>query len=156
MKKKIYILSSLFIIIDQISKFLITSNFEIFEQRVIVKDFFSLTFVTNTGGAFNILSGNVLFLVFIGCLALIAFDKYIIEDIEYSKPDILMYAMIIGGIIGNLIDRIRLGFVIDFLDFYIFGYDFAVFNLADVFIVSSVILIIIKLMFFDKVNKKVE
>lgn len=150
MKKKIYILSFLFVLIDQISKFLILKNLNFLETIVIIKDFFSLTLVTNNGGAFNILSGNVFFLVIIGVLSLFGLDKFILDKKIYNNNEILLYGMILGGIIGNLLDRIRFGYVVDFLDFYILGYDFAIFNLADVFIVTSVILIIIKLIFFEK------
>ena len=60
-----------------------------------------------------------------------------------TRQTSIYYGMLIGGIVGNLIDRLVFGYVIDYLDFYIFGYNYPIFNLADVLIVISVILIII-------------
>ena len=143
MKKNIYIISIIFIILDQLTKILIVNNFTIGEELTMIKSFFSLTYVINTGGAFSIFSGSILFLILVGIIALILFDKYILEKKAYKKYELILYAMLIGGIIGNLIDRIRLGHVIDFLSFNILGYNFPVFNLADIFIVCSISLIVI-------------
>ena len=68
---------------------------------------------------------------------------YYIEKNTYSKIQEVAYSFLLGGIIGNLIDRIFRGYVIDFLDFKLFGYDYPVFNLADSFIVVSIIVLII-------------
>ena len=70
--------------------------------------------------------------------------KYIYELKNISKLSVFSYGMLLGGIIGNLIDRLFRNYVIDFLSFNIFGYSFPVFNIADCFIVVSIILIIIE------------
>ena len=67
-----------------------------------------------------------------------------IKDKKLSKLDIVLLSMLIAGIMGNLIDRVIYGYVIDYLDFYIFGYNFPVFNLADTLIVLSAIALFIK------------
>ena len=71
------------------------------------------------------------------------FDNFFIKNKELKTLEIITYGLLIGGIIGNLIDRIIFGYVIDFFDFLIFNYNFPVFNFADIFIVLSAGLIII-------------
>lgn len=153
MKKKIYLLSIIFIIFDQITKKLIIDNFSVGQSFNIIKNFFSLTLVHNDGGAFNIFSGNIFFLVLVAIGALYLLNGFVMEQQSYKKYELGIFGMLVGGIIGNLIDRIRFNVVIDFLDFKLFGYDFPVFNFADVFIVCSIILIIVKILFFE--DKKV-
>ena len=143
MKKeiKISIISVLVILIDQIIKYIIRSNLNIYESIKITKHLY-ITYVENTGGAFSILSGNVLFLTFIGFICLVLFYIFFIRNKELKKYDIIFYSIFIGGIIGNMIDRIINKAVIDYIDVRLF--DFAIFNFADICIVISIILIIIR------------
>jgi len=141
--KKIGLINIICILIDQITKLIVTSNFELNHSISLIDNFFSLTFVRNNGAAWSIFSGNRLFLIIIGFLAIILIYKYFIKNRKLRKFEIITYGLLLGGIIGNLIDRIVFGYVIDFLDFLIFGYNFPVFNLADTFIVVSVFLIIV-------------
>lgn len=142
MKKKIYVVSLIFFLIDFLSKLLVIcfdSKFPV----VVIKDFFVLDKVTNEGAAFSLFSGYVFVLVLISILVLYYVNKSIINDIR-SKTGILGVSMLIGGILGNLFDRIFYGKVIDFLSFNIFGYMFPVFNLADTFICVGVGLLVIE------------
>lgn len=142
MKKKIYVTSLIFFLIDFLSKLLVIcfdSKFPV----VVIKDFFVLDKVTNEGAAFSFFSGYVFVLVLISILILYYVNKSIINDIR-SKTGILGVSMLIGGILGNLFDRVFYGKVIDFLSFNIFGYMFPVFNLADTFICVGVGLLIIE------------
>lgn len=75
-------------------------------------------------------------------ISLMAIYLYFIKDKKLKKIEVITYSILIGGIIGNLIDRIVYGYVIDYLSFNIFGYHFPVFNLADICIVVSVFLMI--------------
>ena len=106
----------------------------------------------NTGAAFSILEGSKLLFIAVGIIAIVLIALYYknIEDkIEY---DVLVHSLLIGGIIGNMIDRIIHGYVIDFLSFNIFGYNFPVFNLADSFIVVAIILLIARVIKEDLWN----
>lgn len=141
--KKIGLISTICILIDQITKLIITSNFKLNESISLIDNFFSLTYVRNEGAAWSIFSGNRLFLILIGILAIILIYQFLIKNKQLKKLEIFTYGLLLGGIVGNLIDRVVLGYVIDFLDFLIFKYNFPVFNLADTFIVVSVFLIII-------------
>ena len=126
---KIYFFSlSLFIIlIDQITKYLIFSNYKLFLN----KDFllFRIDFVKNYGAAFNIFSGNRIFLSCISIIFSILLIYIIIRKNTNNSIDLYSYGFILGGTIGNGIDRLFKGFVIDFINLNIVN--FPVFNIAD-------------------------
>lgn len=141
--KKILPISLFCIIIDQVLKIFIITNFNLYEGITVIPHFFSIIRVHNTGAAWSFLSGNTLFLSILSIIALIVIYKLFIKDKELTKFDIIIYGVLIGGIVGNLIDRVFRGYVIDYLDFTIFNYSFPVFNFADMCIVISVCLLII-------------
>ena len=132
-----------FLIIDIVSKLVVSNLMVVNDSIMVIKNFFYITYVKNTGAAWSIFSGETLGLIIVS-LIIIAFIIYYISK---NKPSTMMekigYAMILGGSFGNLLDRIIYGYVIDFLDFNIFGYNYPIFNLADSFIFIGVILIII-------------
>ena len=139
----IIILSIILLAIDQISKILVVKLIDINQSVEVIKNFFYLTYTHNTGAAFSILTGQRLFLILIAVIILIILINYIRKNTVREKIDIISFSLIIGGSLGNLIDRIVRGYVVDFLDFKIFGYNFPVFNLADTFIVIGVFLLLI-------------
>lgn len=124
------------IIFDQISKSLIVQKFRLGDSSPVISDFFSLTYIRNTGAAFGILAHadpifRVPFFIIVPMVALFAiayiFRKIPDQDVKLS----VALSLVIGGAIGNLIDRVVLGFVVDFLDFFWKGYHFPAFNVAD-------------------------
>ena len=127
---KLYFLSlSIFIIlIDQFTKYLMFYNKKLF----INKDFllFKLDFVKNYGAAFNIFSGSRVFLSLISIFFTILLIYLILRKNTLNQFDLLSYSFILGGTIGNGIDRIIKGFVIDFINLNIIN--FPVFNIADI------------------------
>ena len=127
---KIYFLSlSIFIIlIDQFTKYLILYNY----KNVINKDFllFRLAFVKNYGAAFNVFSGNRIFLSCISIIFSILLIYLILKKNNLNANDLYSYSFILGGTIGNGIDRILKGYVIDFINLNIIN--FPVFNIADI------------------------
>ena len=168
--KYIIIFSIMGIILDQIVKLLVQINFnsrslskmlmsggsigpfKIISGRgiEIIHNFFYITFVKNTGGAWGIFSGNVIWLALISVAVVIVLVLFLRKEKELSKLTITYYSLLFAGIIGNLIDRIINGYVTDFLNFYLFGYDYPVFNIADCFIVIGIML-----MFIDVVRGEV-
>ena len=130
--KKIGIISLIVIIIDRILKVLVTNNFVLNVRNKIIDGFFYITNCHNEGAAFSLFSGNVLFLIY-----------RTINKENVNKIGILAYGLLLGGILGNLYDRIFYGYVIDYLDFVIFKFNFAIFNLADAAIVIGAILLIV-------------
>lgn len=146
MKRKdtlIYLIMIILVAIDQIIKYIVASNMDLLSSISIIDNFFSITYVINDGAAWNLLSGNQLFLILISLCACVAIYIYFIKDKVLSILDKILFGLLYSGIIGNLLDRIVRGNVIDYLDFKILGYNFPVFNLADICIVISTILIVI-------------
>lgn len=140
--KKIGIISLIVIIIDRILKVLVTNNFALNVRNKIIDGFFYITNCHNEGAAFSLFSGNVLFLIFITLIVLFLIYRTINKE-NVNKIGILAYGLLLGGILGNLYDRIFYGYVIDYLDFRIFKFNFAIFNLADAAIVIGAILLIV-------------
>lgn len=138
------ILSLFFIICDQFIKIFISNKLILNESKTIIGNFFNITNVHNYGAAWSILNNQSLLLIGIGLVALGVIYFTFIKDKKLKKLDSILISMLVSGIIGNMIDRIRFGYVIDYLDFKIFGYDYPVFNLADMLIVIAMILLIIK------------
>ena len=130
MQTKLYFLSlSIFVVlIDQFTKYLIFYNKNLFFN----KDFllFKFDFVKNYGAAFNIFNGNRIFLSLISILFSILLIYLIFRKNTLNSFDLYSYSFILGGTIGNGIDRIYKGFVIDFINLNIIN--FPVFNIADI------------------------
>ena len=129
-KTKLYFVSlSIFIVlIDQFTKYLMFYNKKLF----INKDFllFKLDFVKNYGAAFNIFSGSRIFLSLISIIFSILLIYLILRKHTLNPSDLYAYSFILGGTIGNGIDRIYKGFVVDFINLNIIN--FPVFNIADI------------------------
>lgn len=139
----IIIFTIVFFIVDIVSKLVVSNLMDVYDSVIIIKDFFYITYVRNTGAAWSIFSGETLGIVIVSLMIILGIIYYIFKNNPESKLEKLGYGMILGGAIGNLFDRIIYGYVIDFFDFYIFGYDYPIFNLADSFIFVGVIILII-------------
>ncbi len=140
MYKKLFIFSMIFLFIDQLTKGLINIYMNV-NESIKIFDFLSLTYVHNIGAAFSILSGARWLFIILGIIALNIIYLFFIKDKNLNNFEIIIYALLLSGIIGNLIDRILYGYVIDFIDITIFN--FAIFNLADSFIIISIILLLL-------------
>lgn len=115
----------------------------IYDTIKIIPNFFNIMYVRNTGAAFSIMENSRVLFIVIGMIAIYLIWRFFIKDKQLNNYYIVIYSMLIAGIIGNMIDRILYGYVIDYLSFNIFGYSFPIFNLADTFIVVSIIMLII-------------
>lgn len=136
--KKSLIVIICIIVLDQLTKFFAKSLLDWHESIFVIDNFFSFTLTKNTGGAFSILHGNNLLLFFAGILITIALFYYLMRA---DKREVMPIAFIIGGAIGNLIDRVLHGGVIDFIQVSVWP----IFNIADIAISLGVILLIIRL-----------
>lgn len=142
MNKKILIISSIVLILDQISKNLIEAFLHLNEVIKIIPNFFYFTYVNNYGAAWNIFNNKTYLLIGITGIVLIVLIRYM-NTFKYNNRNIISFGLLFGGITGNLIDRLFLGYVRDFLDFKIFSYNFPVFNISDTAIFIGTILLII-------------
>ena len=138
------IISIILLCIDQISKLLVVNLLTKTDSITIIKNFFYLTYINNDGAAFSILVGKRIFLILIAVLVTVMLIRYIKKNNIQNKLELVSISLIIGGSLGNLMDRVVRGYVIDFLDFKIFNYNFPIFNLADTFIVIGVFLLLLK------------
>ncbi|OSB10997.1 signal peptidase II [Paraclostridium bifermentans] len=132
--------------LDQISKFLAVKYLVNIGSIPIIKDIFHLTYVENRGAAFGMFQNNQIVFVVVALAACI-FGLYYLYKKQLNLLGKSAIILIIAGAIGNLIDRVRLGFVVDYFDFRIvWNY---VFNVADVFVVIGTILLCIYIIFFE-------
>lgn len=138
--KKIFIISFIILIIDIISKRLVIGNLATSESVSVIDNFFRITYAENTGVAFSLIEGYVGFIIMMTVIVIIMIFKYVKSN-NINKYEEIGYSFILGGALGNLLDRVIYGYVIDFLDFNIFGYDFPIFNIADSFIVIGVFIL---------------
>ena len=134
---------TILVIIDQYVKNLVVANIELGKQIPLIDNFFSLTYVRNYGAGFSIMQHETAFLTALSIIAIIILSYMLIKAKKSDTVSIISYILIISGALGNLIDRVRLGYVVDFLDFNIFGYDYPVFNIADSFITVGCFILII-------------
>lgn len=137
------------VLIDQVSKIIVRSNLMINERFVLIPDIFNLTHAENTGAAFSLFSGQVEVLTLISILAIVVMVVYcVLEHNQLNILQLLGWGFLLGGTIGNLIDRLFLGSVTDFFDFTLIN--FPVFNFADVFIDTGAFIIILLSLFCNK------
>ena len=151
----IYLFIILFeVLLDQFSKQIVTAYLDLYQKVEVIPSFFNLTYVQNYGAGFSILEGQRFLFLFITIVAIIIFSYMLYK----GKNSHIVYKtsllLILGGTLGNFIDRIVHTYVVDFLDFIIFGYDFPVFNIADYFLTIGVILLLIYTLFIEGKNGK--
>ncbi len=124
------------VLLDQATKTWIHKTMTLHQSIPVIPDFFSLTYIRNAGAAFGLFSGNggglrTAFFVTITLIAVVAFVIFYSRTPHEDRILRLALSMVTGGAIGNFIDRVRMGEVIDFLDFYIRSYHWPTFNVAD-------------------------
>ena len=140
--KKLILISLLALGTDILTKQLVLNTMIEHQSITIIKNFFSITFAQNTGVAFSFLEGKVPLIIIMTSFVIIFILKYL-KTTNLNKIETICYGLVLGGAIGNLLDRLIYGYVIDFLDFNLFGYPFPIFNLADTFIVIGIIILLI-------------
>lgn len=149
----------LVVVLDQLSKYWIVNHFTLYESVPVIPGFFNITYLHNTGAAFGIMAGQPTWwrqFFFIGitvvALAVIVFMYRRLEsESRWYGPAL---ALIAGGAIGNLIDRIRYGSVVDFLDVYVSTHHWPAFNVADSAITVGVTIFLVKNIFFEEKREK--
>lgn len=152
-KQALYLLLSLIVVvIDQLIKLNVVQHIRVGESKTIIPNILSFYYLRNNGAAWNIFSGQMYFFYLISVISIIAVLYFLFNPKYKSKTFDIGLALILGGIIGNFIDRMRLHYVVDMmqLDFI----NFNIFNFADSCITVGVILVFIYLLFIDGKDKK--
>ena len=148
--KKTLVITIITLFIDQIIKAILLFFMNDGTSVTIIRNFFNISLVFNDGAAFSILTSKVTLLIIISIFVLCFLLYYIVKSKDIKRVYYTIYGFLLGGIIGNLLDRIIRGAVVDYLDFNIFGYAFPVFNFADICIVISMLFIIFDMVGDDK------
>ena len=135
--------------LDQWTKFLVLENIPLYGHVDAIPGLFHLTYVQNTGAAFSSFSGmQWLFALIFLVLTAAIFYEYFWKRQPFTTLERWLIAAIYGGGVGNMIDRVRFGYVVDMIE--VDFMNFAVFNVADCFITCGCILLILHLAFFNK------
>ena len=158
MKNKNYLIKLIIIIvgvaIDLITKTIFANIFATPREEIsVIDNFFYFTYLENTGAAYGIFSGNTIMLAVFSIIFIIAFAVYDYFNHEKSWTYIGGVSLIISGAIGNLIDRLFLGYVRDFISIRLFSF---VFNIADLWVTVGVILFVVNLIISIFKDKKVK
>ena len=145
MKKKsniilVVILVSVLLGLDLLLKYLVSTYLTTVN---IIDNFFSLTYVLNDGAAFSLFASRIYLLILIAIICLF----FIIYELKNNLDDRVLsigYSLVLAGLLGNFLDRLIDGYIIDYLSFKILGYNYPIFNFADILIVVGIVIVIIK------------
>ena len=131
--------------LDQWTKWAVSTHMRPGQSIVIIPKLFDLTYLQNTGAGFSIFEGYGK--PFFAVLTVIAMAVMLWAYIKAKRPGLQMsLALIFAGALGNFIDRMALGYVVDFFHFYIFGWSFPVFNIADICITLGFVFLVIDML----------
>ena len=138
MNKKVFIIAIIVLAIDQLSKML--ANMYLVDNIInIIPNFFKLEYALNTGAAWSILNNHQVILIIISIILMIILFMFY-KNFKVNMRNNIAFGLLFGGIWGNLVDRLFHGYVIDFLSFKIFNYEYPIFNIADTAVVIGIIL----------------
>ena len=141
MKKKVILWSIILFIVDQISKLILDKVLVLGKSYAIFEKFLYITKVYNDGISFSMLQGFRWLIILISVVIMI-FLYFYMAKFKENKRNALAFSLTFGGLFGNLVDRLVYGYVIDFIDFYIFNYNYPIFNLADSFICIGILILL--------------
>ena len=141
--------AALIVAADQITKYLTVANFALYEDVPFIPGFLGFTFVKNTGAAFSSFEGQQwLFALIFAVFTVLVIREYKTNSMGFTKFERWCIAAVYGGGLGNMIDRVRMGYVVDMIETLFM--DFPVFNVADCFITCGCIAMLVSLVFFNK------
>ena len=143
----------LIVILDQVTKYLVVQNIPLGGYVSVWEGVFHLTYLQNSGMAFSMLEGARIFFVVMTLAAFVLLFFAVKKKWVHHPVGLWSLSFIAGGAVGNLIDRVRFGYVVDMIEVDCLPFDFAVFNVADIFVVCGAILLVIYALFFDKAGE---
>ncbi len=151
----LFSISGSIVLLDQITKVWVQKRFELHESLVLIEGYLSLTYILNPGAAFGFLADQgatfrMVFFLSVSVIALLLLGSFFRDTPSEDSVGLIALSLLFGGAIGNLIDRIRQGEVIDFIDFYIGRSHWPAFNVADSAITIGISLLMVHLFFQKK------
>ncbi|WP_372796569.1 signal peptidase II [Pontiella sp.] len=146
----ILIIGLVILFLDQLTKQAIRAHLVYGESIPVIDGFFNLVYVRNDGAAWNLLAGHGIVLILISFSVMVALYLFRDKIVEGKKRNEVLMGLLFGGIAGNLIDRIRFGWVTDFLDFEFGSYHYPSFNVAD----SAICIVFVVYLIFSFIDKK--
>ena len=149
-----YLIALGIIVLDQITKYLVVRNMHLGESIQVIEQFLYITSHRNTGAAWGILAGQMWFFYAVTVVVVAGLIYYIQKMAKNHWLIGVSMGFMLGGAIGNFIDRVLHQEVIDFIDTNIFGYNFPIFNVADSALTVGVVLLMIYLLFEEKWTKE--
>lgn len=155
-KEQAYKITCIILIIDQILKNIIKTKMSLNQEIVLIKNFFSINYLKNTGAAFSILTNQTFILIIISFIIIFVLDRFLTKEKNLNNLSVISIGLILGGIFGNLLDRIIYKGVIDYLSFRIFSYNFPVFNFADMAITIGTFLLLFNMVKEEIQNKRLD
>jgi len=155
MKLVLFLITGLVIALDQLTKQLITRTMEIGESDPIINNFLYITYHRNSGAAWGILQGQMLLFYVVTTVAVIGILIWLYKlNMKKNRVLAIALALILGGALGNFIDRVMYQAVIDFIQTVWWGYHFPIFNLADIALVCGGILMLLDVLILDRNRSK--
>jgi signal peptidase II len=149
-----YIIALLIILFDQLTKWMVVHYMKLGESIQVIENFLYITSHRNRGAAWGILQGQMWFFYVITVIVMIGLVYYLEKEAKYNKLLGISIALMLGGAMGNFIDRVFRKEVVDFVNTYIFTYDFPIFNVADSALVIGVGLIMLQMLREEREAKK--
>jgi signal peptidase II len=149
-----YLIALFVILLDQVTKWLIVSRMNFGDSITIIENFFYITSHRNRGAAWGILQGQMWLFYVITLIVIVAITYYIQKAAKGNWLLGVSLSFMLGGAIGNFIDRVVRKEVVDFIHTFIFGYNFPVFNIADSALVIGVILLMIQMLLDERKTKE--
>lgn len=128
--------------LDLFTKYIVQSQMELFQSIPVINNVFHITYILNPGAAFGMLANKTAFFIIVTLFLLLGVAMFYKQLKQQGTVAVLALGMVVGGALGNMIDRFRYGQVVDFLDFRVWP----IFNLADVAIVMGMALLVIKIL----------
>jgi signal peptidase II len=148
----VWIFAAFIFAVDQLTKALVKMHMAPNQSIPVIDNILHLTYVQNTGAAFSLLKGRVFFFVVVSFAVIAVIVYYLIRLPKEKKLFKFTLALVLGGAFGNLVDRLRFGYVVDFIDFRIWP----VFNVADSAVVIGVLLLLYLVMFDSEILKSLD
>ncbi len=159
MRKYHFLLAAMVVLLDRLAKWLVASNIALHDSIVVLPGFFRITHVQNHGAAFGLFDDSpsawkITVLILFSIVAMVIVTALLWKNSHVMNATGVGLALVLGGAVGNLWDRVVAHHVVDFLDFYLGGYHWPAFNLADSAIVIGALLLVGEILFAKSADEK--